>query len=142
LIVFALIKFQTIYIALAGDLRWIEHHVVHMPLLAGPAPAQARDQHFAGNVDIRHAAYRSTQFLQHPVQGRGLRRRARKTIQHGAPSAIRPRQAFADHGDGDVIRHQLAAIHVALCELAQVGFILQVFPEDVAGGDVRQLEAV
>ena len=64
----------------------------------------------------------------------------------GKPSSRKPSlasswaQPVADDPDGDLVGHQVAGVHVLLGLDAEVGLLRDVGPEDVAGGDGRDLK--
>ena len=51
-------------------------------------------------------------------------------------------EAVEQHGDGQLIGDEFAALHVALRLLAQLGLIADVLAEHVAGGEVEQFGVV
>jgi hypothetical protein len=64
------------------------------------------------NLDIQHHIHPAAKLGQQSIQGQRLRDGARETIQHRPTRRIRLLEPLADHGDGHVVGHQLAAVHV------------------------------
>ena len=71
-----------------------------------------------------------------------LRRVPREPIEDEALAGVVARQPGAQQLEHDLIRHQLAVVHVALRALADVGFPLDREAKEVTRCDVRDFEAL
>ena len=74
------------------------------------------------------------------VQGLRLRDGAREAIEDRAARRGRLRQLVHEHLDRDVVRYQVAALHVGAGLLAELSAVAQRLAEQVARGDVRQAQ--
>jgi hypothetical protein len=70
----------------------------------------------------------------------GLRDRAREAVQEEAGLGVGLGEPVLHHGDGDLVGHEVAGVHVGLRLLPQLRLPADVRPEDVAGGDRRHPE--
>ena len=75
-----------------------------------------------------------------PSRNCGLPHGAGVAVQDAAPGHVGAGQPLLDHGVGDVVGDQAAAVHDGLDALADLGAARLVVAEHVAGGDVRDGE--
>ena len=75
-----------------------------------------------------------------PVERVGLRHRAGEAVEQEAAAAPSAREALADHPDHHGVGHQLARVHVALGLAAEVGARGDGRAQQVAGGEVHEVE--
>ncbi len=71
------------------------------------------------------------------AQRLGLRDVAREAVEQEAALRVILQQPGLDHGDGDLVRDQVTAIHERLGLAAEFGAGADVVPEDVACRDLR-----
>jgi hypothetical protein len=64
----------------------------------------------------------------------------REAVEQETDLGVRLGQAVLDHRDGDLVRHEVAGVHVRLGLLAQLGLAADVGAEDVAGRDRRDAQ--
>ena len=76
------------------------------------------------------------------IERLGLGPRPGKAVEDGAPGGIGLVEAVEEHPDGDVVGHELAAVHVATGVAADGGALSEGRSEEVAGGDVRDPETL
>src|SRR6202023_4170444 len=76
------------------------------------------------------------------AQGVGLLLVARKAVEQEAVTGVAGVDPIADHLHDDLVGHQLARIHVALCLFSELRALCDLSTQDVAGGDVRQPEVL
>src|SRR3954469_22413578 len=98
------------------------------------------DQLVLVDDQFEHAVEGLAEVGQRAAQLLGLRDGARETVEQETGLGVGLSQAVAHHGDGDLVGHQVAGVHVDLGLLAQLGLTADVGAEDVAGRDGRNAE--
>ena len=93
---------------------------------------------FAGQEDFNHVIQLQAFLLQGFPQLFSLHHVAGEAVQQPAVLAL-GLEGFQHHGDGDVVRHEVAAIDIFLGLLAQIGAAADVLAEDGARFDVGQI---
>ena len=76
------------------------------------------------------------------VERFGLGHGARETVEDEAVVGLRVLQPLGDDPDQHLVRDQVAAVHVLLGLLADVGLVLDRGAQDVTGRVVRQFEVL
>ncbi len=115
--------------------------MVNVPVRpADQSSAQTADQFPGVDIDAQHRLQAFVHVGQDLIQTISLRDRPGKSVEDRPGLAVWLLQSLSDHGDGDVIRHQLAFIHVAPGVFPQIRFLLQVAPKNIAAGDVGQIK--
>ena len=117
-------------------------HLAAGRIFAGAPPGEANHQRFFVHVDADYVVDLGTQPLQHLVQGFGLGHCPGKTVQDESLFAIRLGQPVFDDTDDYFIGHQCSGIHALLGLLAHFRPFFHRRPEDVAGGDLGDMELV
>ena len=74
------------------------------------------------------------------MQRFGLGNGARESVEHEAGRAVRAAKSLSDHGDDEVVGHELARIHDALGLAAERGAFAHGGPQHVAARDLRNTE--
>ncbi len=117
--------------------RWIERGVIGcLTLATNPAARQTAHQFLVGHGDVEHAVQLPPHVGQHGIQALGLGLGAGEAIEDGAPVAIGPLQPIPHHGDGHVVGHQFALVHVRLGQQAKFCLVPQVLAEQVTASHV------
>ena len=98
------------------------------------------DQRLAPHLQVDDLLDPLAEIGQHPVQRLGLRYGARKPVQDEAVLGVRLTEPLRDHGNDQLVRDELALIHVFLGLLAELGAVLDVGSQHVSGGDERKPE--
>ncbi len=105
---------------------------------ADPAAAEASHQLLFGNLDIRGRVDAAALVGERLIQDFRLDRVPREAVQEDAARRVRLGQPLEEHVDRDLVRHQLAAIHVPLGNHAEGRLVADCRPEQVARGDVGE----
>ena len=94
------------------------------------------DEHVVRHVDVQHRIYARPSSAIISLSAMAC------SMVRGKPSSRRPPGLAADtlakHGNGDFVGHERAARHEFTGSDTQVGFLLEVLPEQIAGSDVRR----
>ncbi|MGX1250830.1 hypothetical protein RKD48_003341 [Streptomyces ambofaciens] len=94
----------------------------------------------SGGLQVQHRVELHVLGLEQLVQRLGLGDVPRETVQQEAALGVGLLHAVLRHGDRDLVRHEIAGVHVGLRELAQFGLLADVRAEQVARGDVRNVQ--
>ena len=108
----------------------------------GGAAGDAFHQHFGGYFQLHAVIHRLADFLQQATQGVGLDQVARVAIQDESVGGIRARQAVFQHAQQDLVADKIAAGHHFLGLHAQGAAGGHFGAQQVAGGDVRNLQVL
>ncbi len=120
---------------------WFELKVIRrLAVTTDPPAGEPLNYGLIRDGDVDDAGEMATEAVQDIGQGQRLRQSAREAIQHETGSGIRPGKAFTHHRIGHFIRDEFATVHVVSGETAEVSVVPQIFPEEVAGGDVGEIE--
>ena len=109
---------------------------------AGAAPTEAAHDLLVADVDQQHRGQLPTQLAQLGGQRLGLRRGAREAVEDEAVGRLAGVDPLADHADDHLVGDEVAAVHVVLGGLAELGSLAHRGAEDVPGRVVRQLEVL
>ncbi len=141
LVVVALDQPRAVLIAHVVVLGRVELDVVVVPRLDAHTPAaEPPHQLLVGHLDQQHRGDPPAHLRELLVERFGLRHRAREAVEdEPVPRVLLP-EALGRHRHDQVVGHELAGVHVLLGLLAELGPLLHVRPQHVAGGDVGQLE--
>ena len=137
LVVFALHQVFAGDVVLAREFRRIEFEVIGSARgQMRAAPGHALDDLGIVDGDLDHEIELDTGIL-HRV---GLRDGAWKAVEQKAFAAIRLADAFLDHADDDVVRHQRAGVHDFFRRHAECRAVFYVRPQHVTGRYLRNAE--
>ena len=100
-------------------------------LFADAAAAHALHDHIVLDLQLQHLVDADA----HGLDGLGLSDGAGHTVQNEAICAVRLSQTLFQDADDDLIGHQSASVHEALCLQAHLGAFLDSSAQDVAGAD-------
>ena len=100
-------------------------------LLADAAAAHALHDHIVLDLQLQHLVDADA----HGLDGLGLSDGAGHAVQDETVGAVILCQAFLQDADDDLIGHQSASVHEALCLQAHLGAFLDSSAQDVAGAD-------
>src|SRR5215208_5347523 len=125
-------------------LRRVELDVIDVArvLLARAPSAQSAHDLLLRDLDQDGGGHLSVQLLHLGVERLGLRHGAWEAVEDEAVGGLLPLEAVRNHPDDHLVGHQVAAIHVLLGLLADLGPLLDRGAQDVAGGVVRQAEVL
>jgi hypothetical protein len=116
----------------------VELHVPDAAALAAGAPAgQPPDHLVVVDDELEHEVERLAPVLEHVAQDLGLRDVPREAVEQETVLRVVLREAVADHGDGDLVGHQVTTVHVRLGQLAKVRAARDVGTEYVTCRDLR-----
>ena len=139
LVVITLDQVFTGNVVLASHLRRVVINVVNAAgTRVHAATGQAGDDFFVGNGDFQHAVDVDAGFNQRF----SLRDGARETVEQETLGAIVLGDALFDQTDDQIVGDQAASIHDFLDLLAKLGAGLDRCAQHVAGGDLRNAEAL
>ena len=114
-----------------------------MPVgLADPASRQPAHELIGRNLNLERVVDRGTLFAKCGIERGCLGARAGKPVEDDALFDVRLGQARQEHPHGDLVRHQLATLHVATSLEPDRGPLPDGQAKQVAGGDVRDSEMV
>jgi len=103
---------------------------------ARAATGQATYDLFVIDDQLEHDGQGHGLHGKHLVQHLGLVHRSREPVEQEAFGRVVVGQPVLDHRDGDLVRDQVAGVHVLLRLDAEVGALADVGPEDVSRGDL------
>ena len=130
-------KLAAARIAFSFSLGRRELHVVSgLALPADQAPAQPRHEFARFHTDVGDAV-QSSVVVRDLVQGLCLRRRPREAVQQVSVRLLGGIYPLGHHADGDLVRHEHAALHVHLGQPAQFRIAALVVAKQFARGHVR-----
>ena len=109
---------------------------------AAPAPAEASEDFVVGDLDQQRGGDLGVLFRQGGVERLGLFGGAREAVEQAAELRVFAVEPIEQHRDRQLVRHQLAALHIALRFHPQLRLVADVFAEHVAGGEVEQSGAL
>jgi hypothetical protein len=115
--------------------------VLDVPVRALAAAGQALDDHAVGRGDVQRGGQPPAQLVELVLERLGLRVVAREAVEQEAVVALLLDLA-EDHRDHQVVGHELARVHVRGRLLAELGRLLDVVAQQVAGRDVRKVEVL
>ena len=98
------------------------------------------DELVGGDVDLDGELDLAALLAQDVVEGLGLGAVAREAVEDDALRRIALGEPVQEHPDGDVVGHELAAVHVAARLQPDRRAVADGGPEQVARRDVRQPE--
>ena len=104
------------------------------------AAEQALDDLLVVDLELHDRVELEALVLQDLAERTGLRRVAREPVEDEALLGVRVTEAVTHHADGDLVGDQVTRVHVALRLETELGLLLQVLPEEVAGRDVRDVQ--
>jgi hypothetical protein len=111
-------------------------------VVVGPSPpGQPMQQLLLGHLQVDGRVQRRAQPGQVLIQRPGLGDAAGEAVQQEPALAVGLGQPLQHHRDHDLVGDQLARVQVGLGDLAQRGAVGHVGPQEVAGGQVHQLES-
>ena len=143
LVVVALDQPRAVLVADALVLRRVEVHVVEVAVLdADPPAGEPADHLLVGGVQQQRGGETAVALRQSPVEHVRLPARAREAVEDEAVGGLRGVDPLHDHVADQVVRHQVAAVHVLLGLAPQLGAVLHGGAQDVAGRVVGQVEVV
>ena len=99
---------------------------------------EAPDHLIVGDLDQDRCGDVALQLRELLVERLRLIDRARKPVQDEAVLGVRLTEPLRDHGNDQLVRDELALIHVFLGLLAELGAVLDVGSQHVSGGDERK----
>ncbi len=110
---------------------------VRAVVAAHPAARDTADHLVLGDLQVQHAVQRDAPLGEDLVQCESLGHVPREAVQQEPAGGVRLGQPVLRHGDGDLVRYELAGVHDALRGKAQLGALTDVGAEQVTGGHVR-----
>lgn len=105
-------------------------------------PHDALDHLVLGDLQVQNRVQLGALVLEHRVKGLGLSHVAGEAVEQEAVRGVRLGHAVLGHPDGDLVRHQLACVHVGAGLLAKVSALADVGAEEVARGDLRNRQVL
>ena len=142
-VVLALDERRAVEVAAAGRPRRVRRLVVDVARgLADPAAGQADHEVLGRHVDLEGSVDPGVALREGGVERLGLGAVAREAVEDHAAAGVGLGEARLEHPDGDVVGHELAALHVAARLQPDRRAVTDRSPEQVARGDVRQLESL
>ena len=109
----------------------VDDVVAGTALFADAAAAHALHDHIVLDLQLQHLVDADA----HSLNGLGLGNGAGHAVQDEAVGAVGLCQTLLQDADDDLIGHQCAGVHEALCLQAHLGAILHGSTQDVAGAD-------
>src|SRR3954447_11561004 len=107
-----------------------------------PARDQPFDQGGWVHREVYGDLYGDAEVLRDGVRGLGLLDSAREPVQHIAARGGCLGDRLAQHGEDEVVRDQVTALHVRLSLAADVGAVGDVLAQQVSAGDVGDVEVL
>src|SRR3954453_12362979 len=141
-VVLALAERLAVDVADLVVLRGVVLEVVGVAVRAHAPARETADDVLLGHVDQQRRGQPAVDLAQRVVERLGLLVRPREAVEQEAVGGVGLAQAVEDHGDDDLVRHELAAVHVRLRLLAEVRLVLDGLAEHVARRDVREREVL
>ena len=121
---------------------YVDVEDVRAVVAADAAAGDPLDDLVLGDLQVEDRVQLDALGLEHRVQRLGLRHVAREAVEQEAVRGVRLLHAVLGHPDGDLVRDQVAGVHVRLGLLAQLGALADVGAEEVARGDVRDRQVL
>jgi hypothetical protein len=141
LVVVALNEPRAVLVADALVLGGVVVDVVDVLVLDAYAAARdALDDLVVGGVDQEDGRQAAATAVEGVLEDVGLLGVAREAVQQEAVLGLGLVDALHDHVADDLVGHEVALGHVALCLLAQRRLVLHRRPEDVAGRVIGKIE--
>src|SRR4029078_4134813 len=94
------------------------------------------------DLEFEHDIKRGRQVIEDAVKLVSLGHIARESVEEEADRGVRPLQSVPNHGVGDLVRNQVPGVHELLGQHTELRSSGDVRPEDVTGGDLRDLVAL
>jgi hypothetical protein len=141
LVVLAQLERTPAQVAHALGLRRIERDVLDVAVRALAAAGQALDDDVVRRRHVQRRGEPPAHALELLVQRVGLRVVAREAVEQEAVVALLL-DLVEDHLDHQRIGHELAGVHVRRRLLAELGLLLDMVAQQVAGRDVRKVEVL
>src|SRR3954454_17162121 len=140
-VVVALVQRLAALVAAVVVLGRVVRDVVQVAVRALPAAGEPFDDHLVRRVDGQRRGQLAAELLQLLPQRVRLRDVAREAVQQEAVVAL-VLDLVEDHLDHELVGNELAVVHVRLGLAAQVRLLPHVLPQEVARGDVGQIEVL
>src|SRR3954468_14211374 len=141
-VVLALRERLAVDVAHALLLRRVVLDVVRVAVRADAPAGQPPHDVVLGHVDEQRGREPAVDLLQRLVERLGLLVGAREAVEQEAVAGVRVVQAVQDHADDDLVRDEIAAVHVLLRLFPEVRALLDGLAQHVAGRDVREGEVL
>lgn len=103
---------------------------------------QPRSQFLLRNLQREHASDRCALGGQEIIERNSLGSRPGKAVKNETLRARVPIDLRFEHANGDIVRHEVALVHVGFGQLAQICFSLDIRPENVSSAQVNQIKGV
>jgi hypothetical protein len=141
LVILALEQLRAVQVAHAGDPWRVRLFVVDVAgVAAHPATGQALDQVLDRDLDGDRPIDLAAALGEGLVEDDRLGTIAREAVEDHAGRRIGLVEPLEEHLDRDVVRHELAALHVAPGRQADRRAVTDRGPEEISGGHVRHAE--
>src|SRR3954454_21138128 len=135
-VVLALAERLAVDVADLVVLRRVVLEVVRVAVRAHAPAREAADEVVLGHVDEQRRSEPAVDLPQRVVERLGLLVGPREAVEQEPVGGVLLAEAVEDHGDDELVGHEIAAVHVRLGLLAEIRLVLDGLAQHVAGRDV------